>query len=91
MLGVLKCGSAFVPLDPKAPIARLRDLVADTNAVLVLCSTKYETLCSNFAPASFAINQMNIEGFPHVSEFPKRWDNLPECDSQKPAYVIFTR
>jgi len=91
MLGVLKSGSAFVPLDPKAPITRLRDLIVDTKAVIVLCSTNYEKLCSSFAPASFVVNQTNIDGLPNVPQFPKCWDNLPDCDSQKPAYVIFTR
>jgi len=91
MLGVLKSGFAFVPLDPKAPISRLRDLVADTKASLVLCSTENEKLCSKFAPASFTIDQLNIDNLPDMSQSSNGWDTLPKCDSQKAAYVIFTR
>ncbi|WP_437952670.1 non-ribosomal peptide synthase/polyketide synthase [Sorangium sp. So ce296] len=36
LYGVLKCGAAYVPLDPKLPAARLRDMVEDSGAQLVL-------------------------------------------------------
>ncbi|HET8765471.1 MAG TPA: AMP-binding protein, partial [Rhodanobacter sp.] len=36
MLGVLKAGAAYLPLDPRDPPARLAQLVADAGAVLVI-------------------------------------------------------
>lgn len=36
LLGVLEVGAAYVPLDPLAPAARLRQIIADAGAVLVL-------------------------------------------------------
>jgi amino acid adenylation domain-containing protein len=36
LYGVLRCGAAYVPLDPKQPEARLADTVADSGAALVL-------------------------------------------------------
>ncbi|MFY0579909.1 amino acid adenylation domain-containing protein [Cystobacter fuscus] len=36
MLGVLKAGGAYVPLDPSWPAARLRSILEDSGAVLVL-------------------------------------------------------
>jgi amino acid adenylation domain-containing protein/non-ribosomal peptide synthase protein (TIGR01720 family) len=46
MLAVLKAGAAFVPLDPAHPVARLREIVGDCGADVVLCSPKYEGLCA---------------------------------------------
>ena len=46
MLAVLKANAAFVPLDPGHPVARLREIVGDCAAKVVLCSPKYESLCS---------------------------------------------
>ena len=36
LLGVLEVGAVYVPLDPLAPAARLRQIIADAGAVLVL-------------------------------------------------------
>ncbi|MGH7221893.1 MAG: non-ribosomal peptide synthetase, partial [Gemmataceae bacterium] len=36
MLGVLKAGGAYVPLDPASPIERLRNILADTHAPVLL-------------------------------------------------------
>ena len=49
LLAVWKAGGAYVPLDPALPPARLRFLVADTAAPLVLCEEAFAPL---FAPAA---------------------------------------
>ena len=46
MLAVLKAGLAFVPLDPGHPVARLRGIVGDCSADVILCSPKHERLCA---------------------------------------------
>jgi non-ribosomal peptide synthetase component F len=46
MLAVLKAGAAFVPLDPAHPVARLREIVGDCAASVVLCSPVHENLCA---------------------------------------------
>ena len=45
ILAVLKAGAAFVPLSPAHPISRLRDIIEDCQAEVVLCSPKYKNLC----------------------------------------------
>jgi amino acid adenylation domain-containing protein/non-ribosomal peptide synthase protein (TIGR01720 family) len=46
MLAILKAGAAFVPLDPVHPVTRLREIVADCSATVVICSPRYHALCS---------------------------------------------
>jgi non-ribosomal peptide synthetase component F len=41
MIAVLKAGAAFVPLDPTAPVARLRALSMDVAATHILCSQQH--------------------------------------------------
>ncbi|EAQ90170.1 hypothetical protein CHGG_06789 [Chaetomium globosum CBS 148.51] len=56
MLAVLKAGAAFVPLDPAHPVGRLRDIVGDCGADVVLCSPKYESLCADVVPTAIPID-----------------------------------
>lgn len=39
MLGVLKAGAAYVPIDPKAPLARIASIIDDAGIPLVLADT----------------------------------------------------
>ena len=47
ILAVLKAGAAFVPLDPAHPVGRLREIIGDCSASVILCSPEYEGLCSD--------------------------------------------
>ena len=38
ILGIMKAGAAYVPLDPQSPIERKRQILADTNATVVISS-----------------------------------------------------
>jgi amino acid adenylation domain-containing protein len=84
MLGVLKAGGAFVPLDPAAPISRLRDIVGDTEARIMLCSPTYHDLCSTLVPQATTVERGSIEKLPSSDT------ELPIVDYDAPAYVIFT-
>jgi amino acid adenylation domain-containing protein len=46
MLAVLKAGAAFVPLDPAHPVSRLKEIVGDCEASVIVCSPRYSGLCS---------------------------------------------
>jgi amino acid adenylation domain-containing protein/non-ribosomal peptide synthase protein (TIGR01720 family) len=56
MLAVLKAGAAFVPLDPAHPVGRLREIVGDCGADVVLCSPKYETLCADVVSTAIPVD-----------------------------------
>lgn len=84
MLGIMKAGGAFVSLDPAAPIARLRDIVGDTEARIILCSPQYRNLCSSIVPQTMIVGRHTIE------QLPDKDIELPVGDSSAPAYLIFT-
>ncbi|MEV3991289.1 amino acid adenylation domain-containing protein [Streptomyces sp. NPDC049837] len=48
-LGVLGSGRAFLPLDPRAPLARLTGLLADSGATRVLADTTHHALARQAA------------------------------------------
>lgn len=84
MLAIMKCGAAFVPLDFEAPILRLREIVGDVKAELILCSPQYEQLCQSIPCKTLAIDRDTTE------RQPGRLYTLPYVQSDTPAYVIFT-
>ncbi|KAH8805177.1 hypothetical protein F5884DRAFT_885253 [Xylogone sp. PMI_703] len=43
MLGVLKAGAAFVPLDPSQPKSRILEIFIEVKCQLILCSPQYAT------------------------------------------------
>ena len=81
LLGTLKAGGAYVPLDPAYPADRLRFLVEDSGAALLLTrrhllakipATSVPVICVD---DDFAI---------------RRHDDPSEADAQSPVYVMYT-
>lgn len=91
ILGVLKAGAAYVPLDPRAPAERLRFMIDDASAKLLLTT---EALAATLAPPceTACIDRGDLAN----------WLGAPEVDvlrgtseSEAPtpqnlAYVIYT-
>ncbi|KAL9079438.1 MAG: hypothetical protein Q9157_001692 [Trypethelium eluteriae] len=84
MLAVLKAGGAFVPLDPSHPLPRLCGIIQDTEAKLVLCSSRYRSLAEQIAPSALTIDRETL------SRLSINNTTLPTCASDSQAYVIFT-
>ncbi|MGB8840145.1 MAG: amino acid adenylation domain-containing protein [Aliidongia sp.] len=81
LLGILRAGAAYVPLDPAYPTARLLQIVEDAHlAALVTHSDLRERL-----PDS-AVAMIEIDHLPPIAEPP----SLPEVAPEALAYVIFT-
>ena len=84
MLAVLKAGGAFVPLNPTDPEARLRDIVEDVKASVVLCSPKYKSLCDVIASPAIPIDKHFVDSVLFSST------GLPDVPTSSAAYIIFT-
>ena len=80
LLGILKAGCAYVPLDPTYPIARLEQIIADAGlAGLVTQSDLAERL------SAFDLPRIDMDRLPSEDG-----GALPEISPGTPAYVIFT-
>ena len=61
LVGILKAGAAYVPLDPDYPIARLSDMVEDSRVQVVLAHRAQEHIVESFGvPVIFADEQDQI-------------------------------
>ncbi|PWY81945.1 nonribosomal peptide synthase Pes1 [Aspergillus heteromorphus CBS 117.55] len=87
MLGVLKAGGAFVPLDPTHPTPRLQSLVHAVKAKVMLCSRNRAAALSAVAETLVPLDQDAIDDFA-VSTGETR--QLPQVQGCNAAYVIFT-
>jgi amino acid adenylation domain-containing protein len=83
MLAVLKCGAAYVPLDPAYPSARLDALVAAADAALVVCADP--TLGTGW-PQRRTLGLDALDAASDDTDLPL---DLP-VDPGQPAYLIFT-
>jgi amino acid adenylation domain-containing protein len=84
LLAIAKCGAAFLPLDPETPPARLREILADSEAVALLIQQRNRD--------RLATLHGSVESIDDAA------DDLGACDPMPPvalladdlAYVLFT-
>ncbi|KAL0941717.1 hc-toxin synthetase [Colletotrichum truncatum] len=87
MLGVMKTGAAFVPLDPSQPISRLRKVIEEVKATILLTSSFHYKATDLGVHTRVIVDRDNLEllqksNNPSIAPFKSK----PE----DPAYVIFT-
>ena len=86
MLGVLKAGGAFVPLDPGHPESRLKYLIDSVNAKVVLCSPQHEKKFASTAAKAVTVSSKTINLLPKEQSAL----SLPTVTPDNAAYIIFT-
>lgn len=87
MLGVMKAGGAFVPLDPTHPTSRLQSLIESVQASVVLCS---ENLAETLHPIVKTLIPLSTDTFDRWSDPAASVDLASGVTSQNAAYVLFT-
>jgi non-ribosomal peptide synthetase component F len=87
MLGVMKAGGAFVPLDPTHPTSRLQCLIASVKAAVVLCSPSRAEALRSISNILIPLCAETLEGF---SDPVEGVDLASGVTSQNAAYVLFT-
>ncbi|KAL2858409.1 hypothetical protein BJX68DRAFT_262934 [Aspergillus pseudodeflectus] len=85
-VAVLKAGGVFASMDPSHPESRLKGLVDDINARLVLCSAQYLEKVSRIAASALAINQDTVGQLSNTSTA----RDFPSLNIRNAAYAIFT-
>lgn len=83
MLGILKTGAAYVPLDPAFPPERLQIIVEDANAKLVLAQTSV----ADRLPVSECYS---VRTFDEVPKLKSGKGPVVEGSSEDLAYVMYT-
>lgn len=84
MLSVLKAGSAFIPLDPTNPIARIQEIISDVGAGLILCSPRHQMMCEALTAQTLAVDLETLK------QLPLRQGPQTFCAPDNAAYVVFT-
>ncbi|RSL82107.1 hypothetical protein CEP51_005380 [Fusarium floridanum] len=87
LLGVMKAGGTFSLTDPSQPEARLRTIVEQTGAELVITSVAQSQLGQRIVNDGQVI-AVSADFFDAISEVSD--EQLPEVPASSPMYVIFT-
>ena len=66
ILGTLKAGKFYVPLDPSLPYARSKLIVADTQAEFILTNSKHLSLAKSLVEPPGRV--LNIDDLPNLSD-----------------------
>jgi amino acid adenylation domain-containing protein len=82
LIGIMKAGAAYVPLDPAYPAARLAQIVEDAGLVAMVT---HSTLADRWPPAA-AVGRLEIDRLPDPPPSRDLLRILPDAR----AYVIFT-
>ncbi len=81
MLGTIKSGAAYLPLDAGYPAARLADTVADAAPVVVVTTSGLASCFDATSAAVLCIGALDLHG---ATPF------VPAIEAEDPAYVIYT-
>ncbi|HEU4834422.1 MAG TPA: amino acid adenylation domain-containing protein [Pyrinomonadaceae bacterium] len=85
LLGILKAGGVYVPLDAQYPHDRLRYLLADAQAQLVLTERRWADLLSGVTTPLVQVDERLEEIARQSVENPRR-----NVEAQNLAYIIYT-
>ncbi|HTV24524.1 MAG TPA: amino acid adenylation domain-containing protein, partial [Polyangiaceae bacterium] len=85
LLGILKAGAAYVPLDPEYPVERLRFMLTDSRVALLIADEKSLGLVEAVAPQAWCIDRQQHE----LDAYPRERPATPVHVDQL-AYCIYT-
>ena len=91
ILGILKCGAAWLPLEPRQPVERLRYLLVDSGAALCLTSAEHARRLEGAPFAGTVVPLENLgdaEGAPQPASVGGPWPEAPRLSDR--AYLIYT-
>lgn len=94
LLGILRSGAAYVPLDPSYPQTRLRYILNDSKATIILSQEKLEHSLQQFSEGNFSLVSLDRQWTEIENEckaLKARGVQLQESvTSDDLAYVIYT-
>jgi non-ribosomal peptide synthetase component F len=88
VLGTLKAGGAYLPLDPTYPAERLAAMLADARPAFVLSHNSLLTSCQKIAPPETAVLNLDAD-WPTIAREP-RTNPDSHATASNLAYIIYT-
>ncbi|UKZ76547.1 NRPS [Trichoderma virens FT-333] len=90
MLGILKAGGAFMPLDPSHPESRRLALVQEINAKVILTSPSMATSCEGMAEHTIEVSASLLTVAPNIKSDYHTLSNYKKPEPHNAAYVLYT-
>ncbi|GGA37778.1 non-ribosomal peptide synthetase [Paenibacillus physcomitrellae] len=87
LLGVMRAGGVYVPIDPEHPIERVRYIVEDCSSRFILYKERYEESAVQLAGDSGQTKLLSLESA--FAQAPAEFNNVP-LQPDDLAYVIYT-
>lgn len=81
MLGILKAGGAYLPLDPNYPLNRIRHMILDSQAKVLVLEEGVENVFSDFNGSVYYLNDELLK---------EQSTKLPDALPEQVAYIIYT-
>ncbi|KAH8902240.1 peptide synthetase, partial [Coniochaeta sp. PMI_546] len=88
MLGILKAGGAFIPIDPSHPENRRRTLVREIRAGLILASSEHLVTCKGLTDVVVEVSAASLALLSQPTETNTK--TSVETTTKNIAYAIFT-
>jgi len=89
LLGVLKTGAAYVPLDPIYPIQRIASILADVQPGVLVTEQTLSPLLGGYERRCIVIDQL-VDNNTSDPNYPRPYESLNHATAEDLAYVIFT-
>ncbi len=90
MLGILKAGAAYVPLDPSYPLDRLRYMLDHCRAPVLITQAHLQSIFSGGETREENVTTICLdENFSSIADYPLAAPEVP-ISSRDLAYVIYT-
>lgn len=88
MLGALKSGMIYIPLDVTYPLDRLKYMLSDSGAGLILTNRENEPLARKLVRGTApAVQFMDIGSIPES----EKGENIPrQASAEQPTYILYT-
>lgn len=81
IIGIMKVGATYLPLDPSYPIKRLDYIIEDSGADIII---------TNNTIKQFLTNTIDVICFEDIQLTSKQKVNLPNIKPKQAAYIIYT-
>lgn len=90
IMAVLKAGGAYLPIDPEHPPERIRGILEDSGARLLLAGTKWIHMLPAFQGETLDLDTLAAAAASELPKGEEETDLSPQAGPENLAYVIYT-